>query len=97
MSALLCLLLLAMLHVRDASAQTPASQIEAILSLPDDQLDYGRTKLAFDRIIDPTIDAAAVSAEIDRLARNATELAGDNPSASAKLSALRRTIYEPGP
>jgi regulator of sirC expression with transglutaminase-like and TPR domain len=96
LSALFCLLLLAALPDRNASAQTPASQIEAILSLPDDQLDYGRAKLAFDRIIDPSINADAVSAEIARLARSASALAGAHAPPSARLAALRRTIYESG-
>ncbi len=91
-----CLLLLVAVPHSSVSAQTPASQVQSILSLPEDQLDYGRAKLAFDRIIDPSIDAEAVSVEIDRLARSATALAGDNLAPAARLSALRRVIYERG-
>ena len=66
------------------------------MSLPDDQLDYGRAKLAFDRIVDPSLNADAALAEIDRLAGSASALAGPNASPAARLSALRRTIYESG-
>lgn len=78
-------------------ASSPAAIVREILSRPDEQLDYGRAKLAFDRIIDPSIDADATLARIDRLAREAETLAGANASPAAKLSALRRVIYESGP
>lgn len=78
-------------------ASSPAAIVAGILSRPDDQLDYGRAKLAFDRIVDPSIDADATLARIDRLAREAETLAGAGASPAAKLSALRRVIYERGP
>ena len=79
-----------------AAASTPAAIVGSVLSLPDEQLDYGRAKLAFDRIVDPSLNADAVLAEIDRLARSASALAGPNASPAARLSALRRVIYESG-
>lgn len=79
------------------TASTPAAIVAEILSRPDDQLDYGRAKLAFDRIVDPSIDADATLARIDRLAREAGTLAGARASPAAKLSALRRVIYQRGP
>lgn len=78
-------------------ASSPAAIVREILSRPDDQLDYGRAKLAFDRIVDPAIDADATLARIDRLAREAEALAGARASPAAKLAALRRVIYESGP
>jgi regulator of sirC expression with transglutaminase-like and TPR domain len=66
------------------------------LSLPDDQLDYGRAKLTFDQVIDPSLDVEATLAEIDRLASQAAALAGAGSSPAARLSALRRVIYERG-
>lgn len=79
-----------------AAASTPAAIVGSVLSLPDDQLDYGRAKLAFDRIIDPSLNGDAISAELDRLAQSANALAGAGASQAAKLSALRRVIYESG-
>lgn len=74
----------------------PVAIVRGILSSPDEALDYGSAKLAFDRIIDPSLGVPATLAEIERLARRATALAGANASGTAKLSALRRVIYESG-
>lgn len=79
-----------------AQPASPAAIVRNVLSLPDDRLDYGRAKLAFDRIIDPSLDADATLAEIARLASRANSLAGADASPAAKLSALRRVIYESG-
>jgi regulator of sirC expression with transglutaminase-like and TPR domain len=77
-------------------ASGPAAVVRGILSSPDDALDYGRAKLAFDQIIDPSLNVEAALAEIDRLASRASALAGVDASPVAKLSALRRVIYESG-
>jgi len=77
-------------------APNPAAVVREVLSSRDDALNYGRAKLAFDRIIDPSVDVSAVMAEIDRLASRANALAGANASGAMKLSALRRVIYESG-
>lgn len=71
--------------------------VRQILSLPDDELDYAEAKLAFDRVIDPTIDADAALAELDSITAQARELAGPSPDDGAKLNALRKLIYESGP
>lgn len=78
------------------SARSPAASVQNILSVPDDQLDYGRAKLAFDRIVDPSVSTDATLAEIDRLARRASALAGANAAPAARLAALRRVIYDSG-
>lgn len=79
-----------------STASTPAAIVRSVLSLPDDQLNYGRAKLAFDRIVDPSLNVDATLAEIDRLAQSANALAGADASRSSRLSALRRAIYESG-
>ena len=58
------------------SDSAPAAAVRAILSVPNDELDYGRAKIALDRLIDPSIDGNAILAEIDRLVRSASEIAG---------------------
>lgn len=77
-------------------SNSPAEMVREVLSQPDNQLDYGRAKLAFDRIIDPSLDAEAAVAEVERLADRARALAGPNATDLAKLAALRRVIYESG-
>jgi regulator of sirC expression with transglutaminase-like and TPR domain len=73
-----------------------ATIITQILSASDNQLDYGHAKLALDRMISPSIDAANTLAEVERLATNAMALAGSDATDATKLSALRRVIYSSG-
>lgn len=71
--------------------------VEAVLSLPEEELDYARAKIAFDRIIDPSIDEGWVLAELERLTEKARQLAGSSTGDAAKLNALRKLIYKSGP
>lgn len=81
-------------------SRLPADVVTAvrdILSVPDERLDYGRAKLALDRLVDPMLDREATMRELDRLAEAARGLAGPEASGGAKLAALRKLIYESGP
>jgi regulator of sirC expression with transglutaminase-like and TPR domain len=78
------------------SVSSPSEIVRIILAAPDNQLDYGRAKLAFDRVIEPSLDAEAAVAEVERLAARATALAGPRASDGEKLAALRRVIYVSG-
>lgn len=71
--------------------------VRAVLSAPDDELDYARAKLAFDELIDPDIESNAAVKTIDRLSETARRLAGDGATETETLAALRRVIYESGP
>ena len=53
----------------------PADTVKAVLSAPDSELSYERTKLAFDNIIAPQHDASAVTSEVEQLANAAAEIA----------------------
>lgn len=75
---------------------TPAAAVREVLSVPDGRLDYARAKLAFDRIIDPSLNVEATLAEVERLASSATAIAGPNATPERKLSALRQVIYQSG-
>lgn len=72
-------------------------RVRAILSLPDEKLDYAGAQLALERIIDPSINVAHTLAELDRMAETARNFAGPDAGADAKLAALRKLIYESGP
>lgn len=78
------------------STESASAAVRAILAASDTSPNYARAKLAFDRIIDPSINPDATLAEIARLAVRATALAGPNATDTAKLAALRRVIYESG-
>ena len=75
----------------------PVAAVRAVLSWPDEQLDYARAKLALDRIMDPSINEPAVLAELDRMTETARGFAGVGASDGAKLNALRKLIYQSGP
>jgi regulator of sirC expression with transglutaminase-like and TPR domain len=74
----------------------PAEVVATVLAAPDDRLDYARAKIAFDEIVDPTINSAAVQRELARLTNAASELAGASEDYKVKLGAVRRAIYDAG-
>ena len=76
-------------------AQTPATTVRAALTAPDKELSYLQAKLAFDRIITPEMNEAAVVDEIDQLAAAAKRLAAGGDDI-AELKAVRQVIYESG-
>ncbi len=74
----------------------PVAVVRAVLSVDDAGLDYGRAKLAFDQIIDPSHVVADTMAQLDRMADGARQLAGPAASADARLAALRQLLYVDG-
>jgi hypothetical protein len=74
-----------------AVAQSPVTQI--ITS----QSDLTTTKLALDKLVDPSIDETAIRRELDGLAAQAHTIAGPNATNEQKLNAVRRVIYKAGP
>ncbi len=61
------------------------------------QSDLTTTKLALDKLVDPSIDEAAVRRELDGLAAQARAIAGANATDEQKNNAVRRMIYKAGP
>lgn len=95
---LLFLSIISILYSQPTSATpfAPAESIRAVLSVPDASLDYMTAKLAFDRIIKPSIDGAAITAQVDALAARARAIAGANASDVDKLKAVRQVLYDAG-
>ena len=89
-ATLIALLLLPASHSL-AIAQSPVTQ--AITS----QTDLTTTKLALDKLVDPSIDEAAVRRELDGLTAQALTIAGANATDEQKINAVRRVIYKAGP
>ena len=58
------------------SSPIPAVTVRTVLSVPDAKLDYTVAKLAFDRIVDPSMDGATVTVGLDALAKQARAIAG---------------------
>lgn len=63
--------------------------VEAVLSLPEEELDYARAKVALDALVDPGADAEWTFAELAKLAKAARRIAGSGASAARKVEALR--------
>ena len=71
-------------------AQSPVTQ--AITS----QSDLATTKLALDKLVDPSIGEAAVRRELDFLTAQARAIAGPTATDEQKINAVRRVIYKAG-
>lgn len=82
---------------RFAAPPPRIAAIQAVLFAADAEQDYGRAKLSFDKLVDPTIDIEAGVSELDDLVDRARQLAGPSASEGRRLDALRTLIYRPGP
>jgi regulator of sirC expression with transglutaminase-like and TPR domain len=82
---------------RAEPSSSPTAIVATILNQPDARLDYGRTKLAFDAIIDPAARSPAIASELAHLAAEARAFAGPEADDRHKLSAVRHVIYDAGP
>ncbi|KQY92214.1 hypothetical protein ASD21_12350 [Caulobacter sp. Root1455] len=71
--------------------------VKAVFARPDERLDYARAKLAFDGLVAPATNATAIMAQLDALAKAATEMAGRGAPDLKKLAFLRHAIYDAGP
>lgn len=80
-----------------ARPRTDAVQtVRAVLSTPDASLDFAKAKLAFDKIVDPSIDIPATLKQIDQMTAALRKLAGPNATPIQKLAAVRKSIYVDG-
>jgi regulator of sirC expression with transglutaminase-like and TPR domain len=86
---LLVLTFLTSAALADASARDAPSE--------HSEIDLTSAKLAVDKLVDPSIDEAAVRRELDRLTVQARAIAGPNATDEMKINAVRRVIYKAGP
>lgn len=84
------------LLANNAFAQTGANPAARIRELLASSSDFSSAKLAFDSLVNPSLDGAPVSRVVDRLSEHARELAGANADDTHKLAAVRTVIYQPG-
>ncbi|MCC2613780.1 transglutaminase family protein [Neorhizobium petrolearium] len=68
-------------------------QVEALFEPSRDLLDV---KLTVDAMVDPSVNTAAVKSMVDRMAAEIAEMAGKDVDSTAKLTALKRYLYESG-
>ena len=55
-------------NVATAASADPVDAVRAVLAVDDAELDYGRAKLAFDQLVDPSLAVPDTMARLDRLA-----------------------------
>lgn len=87
-----------------ASAQAPSlapdpalHEVQQLLTIPEEQLDLGKTKLAIDQLIDPSIDVAGTLRQLDAMVTQARALVPANASKRDTVVALQTYLYLPGP
>lgn len=71
--------------------------LRSLAQQPDGRIDFAQAKLTIDRVMDPKLDAGAVSKELDRWAAQARSRFPIAATRRAKLDTLLSTLYEPGP
>ena len=69
---------------------------KAIFSKPDAEIDLVRTKLIFDKLVDPTIDVSALLTEINKMAETVEKGLTENMKPLDKLLSLSAYLYESG-
>jgi hypothetical protein len=70
--------------------------VQVLLSTPAPQVDFARTKLTIDKLVDPSIDIEANIARVDAMVTAIEDMAGADASDDQKLRAIRTYIYRAG-
>ena len=81
----------------NALAFSEAERISDLLDQAEDQIDFARTKLTIDKIIDPTIDIEGTLKQIHRMVEHIRTMLGSNPTSKDKVLAIKKYLYEVGP
>ena len=78
------------------SASDPVQIVRAVMTTPDDKVDFAAAKLTFDKLYDPTTDIAGRLRDIDGMAQTIRTMAGPSAPSRVRLIMLRKYIYEAG-
>jgi regulator of sirC expression with transglutaminase-like and TPR domain len=95
---LLVLLMASHVHAQRLTPNSYASDLKtvrALLQQPESQMDLGAIKLTVDRMIDPSIDVAAATKQIEELAEEVRATFPLGASNLVKFKALRDYLYRP--
>jgi regulator of sirC expression with transglutaminase-like and TPR domain len=74
----------------------PIKVTQSILAVPENEIDFAKTKLVIDKLINPRVDVESTLRQIDTMVRRIKEMAGPNASMIQRLAAVRRYIYVSG-
>ncbi len=89
-------LLLACAYVAQATPGSAYADLQRHLTQPDQSVDFAAAKIAIDRLIDPSIDVAAVQRELDRLTRAVAARTPAGLTPRARMDVLLSTLYTAG-
>ena len=81
---------------RPAPPADAVQTVRAVLETPDAKVDLAKAKLAFDKIVDPSINVVATLRQIDQMVQAVKAMVGPNISPIQKLAAVRKFIYVDG-
>lgn len=70
--------------------------IRQLLAVPEENIDFAVAKVTIDKMIDSSIDVAAVSQQIDQIAGDIRAHLPPTASSQDRVNALRGYLYEPG-
>lgn len=107
-SLLICLLLFLPFSVVAIDAPAVGIELEAqdaadlralraLVALPDSKIDLAQAKIAMDRMIDPSVDAASTNQRLDALTAAIKARIPAGASSRAKLDILLSSLHQPGP
>lgn len=71
--------------------------LETLLKTPDDKVDFAKAKLTIDQLIDSSLDANAVSRELDQITDAVRARSPADLTDRARMDILLSTLYMPGP
>jgi hypothetical protein len=78
------------------SMNDPVQVVRAVMTTPDDKIDFATAKLTFDKIYDPTTDVDGRLKDIDAMTQTIRTMAGTSAPSRLRLIMLRKYIYEAG-
>jgi regulator of sirC expression with transglutaminase-like and TPR domain len=82
--------------VFDRTNFAEAQKLEKLLTQPEASIDYARTKLTIDKMIDPKIDIDANLRKIDAIVKTINAMLVADPTSMQKMLALKKYLYEAG-
>ena len=81
----------------DARDQSDLKTLRELVASPDAKIDLAQAKIAMDRMVDPSVDAAATIRRLDEFTVAIKARIPDGASSRAKLDILLSSLHQSGP
>ncbi len=82
--------------VFDSSKFEQAQQLSKLLEQPENQIDFAKSKLAIDKMIDPSIDSEATLKQLDSIVITIKSMLPANASSMDKMMVIKKYLYQAG-